>query len=186
METIEATEAVFPALLELTKKDGDFAALKFAAQGVSKDDRRKALWNICIHKGFAIGTSGRILNMAPLAGTLPYSEEHILYQVLKHTKTILTLSLCTDQNHCFPAYESIATIPKENRLGEFNPGEHSPSMAFCKILNAADETAFDFELFKLMAPREPVTAYQASNEGPLFLSAQESGFLGVLMPLRLS
>lgn len=192
MKTLEnpntetVTSESFPALLELKRKAPDFTALAFAGAAISKDETRHVLMHICIHKGHAIGTDGRRLNRAKLSGAFPYSEEMVLYRVMKLNKSALILTKVSALN--YPNYEQV--IPKlENKLGEFSCTAYSASNAFCRILNAAEETAFDFELFKGTAPDGTFEAYQQSNQSPLCMVSRLKGsiaFTGVLMPIRTS
>ena len=182
---IETSES-FPALIELNKKALDFTAFAFAGAAVSKDETRHVLMHICIHKGHAIGTDGRRLNRAKLSGAFPYSEEMVLFRVMKLNKSALILSKADAGN--FPNYENV--LPKlENKLGDFSCTAYSSSNAFCRILNAADGSAFDFRFFEGSAPAGTFEAWQTSNISPLCMISRIGGsiaFQGVVMPLRVN
>jgi hypothetical protein len=181
----------FPALIEQSKKiSTDFAALRYAALAVSKDPNREVLSRVLIHKGHAIGIDGRRLHIARLVGdNFPQSDEQIAYRVVKLTKTLLIFQKVEDAGN-YPNYRQV--IPKElsNSLGTYHlSGVTTLSGIFCGILNAANETAFNFDFFKDLVPSGSFEAFQADDCSPLCLVESNGGvemFKGVLMPIRCS
>jgi len=102
-------------MLRIDKLSGDFENVLWVADAVSKDETRRALWNVLITKEQkAVATDGHRLHIADLKFGPEDGYEAGQYEIIKRTKKEIVLQRIDDAlADNYPPYEQVSPkIPK--------------------------------------------------------------------------